>query len=47
MTMQEQQDKKRQDMNPYRREVDFKAGDKVQISTKNWKTQRPSYKLDY
>jgi hypothetical protein len=46
-TMKEQQDKKRRDVDPHRREVDFKAKDKVWISTKNWKTQRPSHKLDH
>jgi transposase InsO family protein len=44
--MQKQQDKKRRDVDPHRREVDFDVGDQVYISTKNWKTERPSRKLD-
>jgi hypothetical protein len=34
-TIKEQQDKKRRDIDPHQREVDFKARDKVWISTKN------------
>jgi hypothetical protein len=34
-------------VNRHRREVDFQVGDKVWVSTKNWKTQRPSQKLDH
>jgi transposase InsO family protein len=45
--MKQAQDKKRRDVDPHRREVDFKAKDKVWVSTKNWKTQRPSRKLDH
>ena len=41
------QDKKSRDVNAHRREVDFEVGDKVWVSTKNWKTQRPSHKLDH
>jgi hypothetical protein len=33
--------------NKYRREPDFDVGDKVWVTTKNWKTDRPSRKLDY
>jgi len=33
--------------NRHRREPDFDVGDSVWISTKNWKTERPSRKLDY
>ena len=33
--------------NKRRREPDFGPGDKVWISTKNWKTDRPSRKLDH
>jgi hypothetical protein len=33
--------------NAKRRPADFKAGDMVYVSTKNWKTQRPSRKLDH
>ena len=46
MIMQKQQDKKRRDVNPHRRHVDFAVGDKVYVSTKNWKSERPSRKLD-
>jgi len=41
------QDKKRRDVDPHRRAVDFGVGDKVWISTKPWSTQRPSRKLDH
>ena len=34
-TIKEQQNKKRQDIDPHRQEVDFKARDKVWILTKN------------
>jgi hypothetical protein len=34
-------------VNRHRQEVDFQVDDKVWVSTKNWKTQRPSQKLDY
>src|SRR5271156_2516297 len=33
--------------NKHRREPDFGVGDSVWVSTKNWKTERPSRKLDY
>jgi len=33
--------------NKRRREPDFDVGDLVWVSTKNWKTERPSRKLDY
>ena len=45
--MKKTQDKKEQDTNPYYYIVDFEVGDKVWVSTKNQKTQRPSQKLDY
>jgi transposase InsO family protein len=45
--MKRSQDKKERDANLHRRVVDFEVGDKVWVSTKNWKTQRPSRKLDY
>jgi transposase InsO family protein len=45
--MKQAQDKKRRDVDPHRRKIDFKIGDKVWVSTKNWKTQRPSRKLDH
>jgi hypothetical protein len=34
-------------VNRHRRLVDFRPKDKVYVSTKNWKTQRLSRKLDY
>ena len=40
------QAKKEHDVNPYRWPVDFKAGNKVYILTKNWKTDQLSHKLD-
>ena len=45
--MKRAQEKKERDVNPHRRQADFQVGDKVWVSTKNWKTQRPSRKLDY
>jgi len=45
--MKQAQEKKEQDVNRHRREVDFQVGDKVWVSTKNWRTQRPSRKLDH
>ena len=36
-----------QQANKHRREPDFTVGDMVQVMTKNWKTERPSRKLDY
>ena len=33
--------------NKHRQEPDFDVRDKVWIMTKNWKTNWPSYKLDY
>jgi len=36
-----------QQANKHRREPDFTVGDKVWVTTKNWKTERPSRKLDY
>jgi hypothetical protein len=33
--------------NKHRQEPDFGPGNKVWITTKNWKTDRPSCKLDY
>jgi transposase InsO family protein len=41
------QEKMEQSANTHRRLVDFTVGDKVWLKTKNWKTQRPSRKLDY
>jgi predicted aspartyl protease len=45
--IQQAQEKASQNVNRHRREVDFQVGDYVWISTKNWKTQRPSRKLDH
>jgi hypothetical protein len=45
--MAKAQEKKQRDVNSHRRPVDFSIGDKVWVSTKNWKTQRPSRKLDH
>ena len=45
--MKKSQGKKERDVNRHRQEVDFQVGDKVWVSTKNQKTQRPSQKLDY
>jgi len=39
------QEKKERDVNKHRRPVDFDVEDKVYVSTKNWKTDRPSKKL--
>ena len=36
-----------QQVNKHRREPNFTKGDKVQVITKNQKTERPSRKLDY
>ena len=41
------QEKKEANVNQYRYKVDFYIGDKVWVLIKNWKTQRPSRKLDY
>jgi hypothetical protein len=49
--MAKAQAKKERDINAHRRPVDFKPptdaepGDKVYVSTKSWKTDRPSHKL--
>src|SRR6202021_333805 len=45
--MKKSHKKKEKDINIYQRAIDFQVKDKVWISTKNWKTQRPSHKLDY
>jgi hypothetical protein len=45
--MKRAQEKKERDVNPHRRPINFQVRDKVWISTKNWKTQRPSQKLDH
>ena len=45
--MAKAQAKKEADVNAHRRPIDFAVKDKVYVSTKNWKTQRPSRKLDH
>ena len=45
--IQKAQEKKEHNINVHCRPVDQKVGDKVQVSTKNWKTLRPSQKLDH
>ena len=45
--MAKAQEKKEKDANSHWRPVDFHAEDEVYVSTKNWKTERPSYKLDH
>ena len=46
MIMKQEQDKKRRDIDPHRREINFQVGDKVFVQTDNWTTERPSHKLD-
>ena len=41
------QEKKRQDVDKHRKPVDFGPGDQVYVTTKNWKTERTSRKLDH
>jgi transposase InsO family protein len=43
--MQQSQQRYAKQANKHRREVDFGVGDKVWVSTKHWKTDRPSRKL--
>ena len=43
--MAESQDRYAKQANKHRRAVDFKVKDKVWVSTKHWKTDRPSRKL--
>lgn len=45
--MEKAQHKMSEDVNARRRPIDFDVGDQVWVSTKNWKTQRPSRKLDH
>jgi transposase InsO family protein len=45
--LQKAQAKKQRDIDQHRREVDFEVGDLVYVSTRNWKTDRPSKKLDH
>jgi len=41
------QEKKQRDVDKHRREVNFGVEDRVWVSTKNWKSERPSRKLDH
>jgi transposase InsO family protein len=41
------QEKKERDINAHRRPIDFEVRDKVWVSTKHWRTQRPSRKLGH
>jgi transposase InsO family protein len=43
--IQKAQDKQKTQADKRRREIDFNEGDMVWVSTKNWKTDRPSRKL--
>ena len=45
--MKEAQGRYSTQANKHRRPVDFKVDDKVWVSTKGWRTERPSKKLDY
>jgi hypothetical protein len=45
--MAKAQAKKEKNVNTKRRTIDFTVGDEVYVSTKNWKTQRPSRNLDH
>jgi len=45
--MTKAQETMQRNANRHRRPVDFGPEDKVYVSTKNWKTQRPSRKLDH
>jgi hypothetical protein len=45
--IQKAQAKKQRDIDRHRREVDFEVGDLAYVSTRNWKTDRPSKKLDH
>lgn len=45
--MQQSQNRMSKATNAHRRPIDFDVGDKVWVSTKNWKTERPSRKLDH
>jgi hypothetical protein len=43
--MRESQERQKRQADKRRREIDFDVGDMVWVSTKNWKTDRPSRKL--
>lgn len=45
--MKEAQERYTRQANKKRREVNFDVGDKVWVSAKTWRTERPSKKLDY
>lgn len=45
--MKQAQERYSKQANKTRRPVDFGVGDKVWVSTKGWRIERPSKKLDY
>ena len=45
--MERAQERQRKQANRQRRDVDFEVGDLVWVTTKNWKTDRPSRKLGH
>src|SRR2546421_12631168 len=45
MNMKEAQEKQKKQADGRRRKIDFDVGDMVWVSTKNWRTDRPSKKL--
>jgi hypothetical protein len=46
-SMEKAQAQQKKQADKHRREVDFDVGDKVWVSMKTWKTDRPSKKLDF
>ena len=47
MNLEKAQGLMKQQANKYRWEPDFTVGDMVWVTTRNWKTERPSHKLNY
>ena len=47
LNMKRNQEHQKKQADKHRREVDFEVGDTVWVSTRTWKTDRPSRKLDY
>ena len=45
--LEKTQQKMQRQANKHYREPDFGPGDKVWVTTRNWKTGRPSHKLDH